>query len=103
MRPTPIWALRLDHLPAQAALRITIRTIPDWMEEYFPPHAPEPDEVEGLRNYIAGNYFFEYRGEQVRRPILVPLQYERTSRQIQSLPPQSGDAPYILNVIQRLG
>jgi hypothetical protein len=102
-RPTPNWTLRLDRLPAQSGLDITIRTIPDWIGEDFPLHAPEPDALEGLRNYIAGNYFFEYRGEEVRRPILVPLQYERTSRQIQTLPPQSGDAPYILSEIKRWG
>jgi len=73
------------------------------MEQDFPPHTPEPGEQDQLTNYIKGDYFFEYRGEQVRRPIPVPLRYEQTSRQIQSLPPQSGNAPYIVSEIKRWG
>jgi hypothetical protein len=102
-RPTPNWTLGLDRLPAQSGLDITIWTIPDWMEHDFPQSVAEPEEPENLKHYINGTYSFEYRREQVRRPILLPLRYDRTSRQIQSLQPQSGNAPYTLSVVQRWG
>jgi hypothetical protein len=47
-KPTPNWTLRLDRLPAQSELDITIRTIPDWIAVDFPPHVPEADEPESL-------------------------------------------------------
>jgi hypothetical protein len=101
-RPTPNAWLKLDSLPGQAEISFTIQTIVDWFD---PPAWPEsePEESTALVHYIAGDYYFEYRGEHVRRRILVPLRYEKASRKIESLPPQSDDAPYSLTMIERFG
>jgi len=101
-RPTTNASLKLDCLPAQTEICITIHTILDWMDDY-PPPTPEPREPIPLQHYISGDYFFEYRREHVRRRILVPLQYDVPSRAIKSLAPQSDNAPYSLAIIDRFG
>jgi len=101
-RPTTNFSLKLDNLPAQTEICITIHTIVDWLEPFTSP-AAEPEEPISLLHHITGDYFFEYRGEKVRRRILVPLRYEEASRTIESLPPQSDDAPYSLMKVERLG
>src|SRR6266852_652315 len=55
-------------------------TIVDWSES-FPLPTPEPGEPVPLLHYITGDCFFEYRSEQIRRRILVPLRYEETVAQ----------------------
>jgi hypothetical protein len=101
-RPTTNASLKLDSLPAQTEISITIHTEVDWFD--LPTsRTPEPDEPVPLLHYIAGDYYFEYRREQVRRRILVPLRYENASRKIESLPPQSDDAPYSPMIIERFG
>ena len=92
----------LDCLPAQMEICITIHTIVDWSPFSLLP-AAEPGEEEVLRYFMTSDYFFEYRREHVRRRILVPLRYDGTSRKIESLPPQSDDAPYSLRIIERIG
>jgi hypothetical protein len=104
-RPTTNWNLKLDHLPAQEEIRITIHTITihtivNWFESFGPP-TPEPGGPVPLDHYIRGDYFFEYRKENIRRMILVPLRYEQSSRAIESLPPQSDDAPYAITIVER--
>ena len=103
-RPTPNASLKLDRLPAQAEIAFTIHSILDWLHlRSWPDPEPESEEAVPLRYYISGEYFFEYRRERVRRRILVPLLYERTSRKIESRPPQSDDAPYLPMIHERLG
>jgi hypothetical protein len=99
-RPTPNASLKLDCLPAQTEIAITIHTVVDWLD--LPPW-PEPKDPANLYHWIAGDYYFDYRREQVRRKILVPLRYEKASRRVESLPPQSDDAPYSLRAVERFG
>jgi hypothetical protein len=104
-RPMTNWNLKLDHLPAREEIRITIHTITihtivNWFESFGPP-TPEPGGPVPLDHYIRGDYFFEYRKENIRRMILVPLRYEQSSRAIESLPPQSDDAPYAITIVER--
>jgi hypothetical protein len=99
--PTTNWNLKLDCLPAQMEIYITIGTIVDIVS--FPPPTPEPGEPVPLEHYISGDYFFEYRREHVRRRILVPLRFEEASRVIESLSPQSDYAPYSLTITDRFG
>jgi hypothetical protein len=101
-RPTANSNLKLDILPAQAEIRITIHTVLDWFES-LPSPTPEAGEPVALKHYIRGDYFFEYRRERVRRMILVPLQYEQTLRSIASRAPQSDDAPYAIATVERFG
>src|ERR1700738_4079969 len=103
-RPTPNASLKLDCLPPQAEVSFTIHTIVDWLNLPLSlAPEPEPEEAISLRHYISGEYFFEYRREQVRRRILVPLRYEGASRKIESLPPQSDNAPYSPMIYERFG
>lgn len=108
LRPTPNASLKLDCLPAQSEFSITFHTIVDWMDHRVPTEGisleePDPEAMIPLHFYLNGEYFFEYRGEQVLRRILVPLRYDRASRTIESLPPQADDAPYAPVLIERFG
>jgi len=88
-RPTTNWTFELDRLPAQAKIRIALVTEVDWMDSPL-----ESDYKDSLRYYIEGSFFFEYRGEQTRMPIVVPLNFELTTRALESLPAQPDFEPY---------
>jgi hypothetical protein len=91
-RPTPNWALELDHLPTRMPIRIALITIIDPMDDMLPPGE---DWGEGaLRYYIKGAFFFEYRGEQTQMPIVVPIKFDPKARTLESSPAQPDLEPY---------
>jgi hypothetical protein len=93
--PNPNAILKVDCLPAQQEICLSIYTIVDPLEDVpLPSLESLPDNPTPLPYYLSGEYFFDYRNERVRRRILVPLLYDKASRRVDSLSPQSDDAPY---------
>jgi len=92
-RPTTNWTLELDHLPARMTIRIALLTIIDPMGSLLSMNGEEWGEG-ALRYYIEGRFFFEYRGERTQMPIVVPLNFEATTRALESLPAQPDFEPY---------
>lgn len=88
-QPSNVYHLQVDRLPPSHSVEINFTTSTKVYEEHNISIDREPfvgtEEPPYLRNYIDGNFQFEYQGAMLKKRFFAPIGFDRETRQFSVL------------------